>query len=152
MPRSIDNFLQSLGAGFQKQHSRETLALQQSVASLLYETARVDHDVTDMDLRIAADSLQELFALSEEQAEALLSHAAHLHHRPTSYHPLAKIINTRFNAEQKQQLIEHMWRVAHTDSEIDAYEDHLVRKIAELLYVPHTDFITAKHRARAHTR
>jgi uncharacterized tellurite resistance protein B-like protein len=45
-----------------------------------------------------------------------------------------------------------MWRVAHADLELDMYEDHLVRKIAELLYVPHTEFITAKHRARSHSR
>ena len=161
MPRTFDNLLQSLGAGFQKllggetpeqQHSRETLVLQQSVAALLYETARVDHDVKESDLRAAADSLRELFALPEEQAQALLLHAAQPHQRPTSYHPLVKMINRRFSAEQKHRLIEHMWRVAHADNEVDMYEDHIVRKIAELLYVPHSEFITAKHRARGHNR
>lgn len=161
MPRSINNLLQSVRASLQKlvggetpeqQHSRETLALQQSVATLLYETARVDHDVKELDLHIAAESLRELFGLSDEQAQALLSHASHPHQRPTSYHPLAKVINKRFSAKQKHRLVEHMWRVAHADHEVDMYEDHLVRKIAELLYVPHSDFITAKHRARGHAR
>ena len=66
MPRTFDNLLQSLSASLQKltgaetpeqQQSREALALQASVATLLYETARVDHDVKEADLRIAADSL-----------------------------------------------------------------------------------------------
>jgi len=161
MPRSLDNLLQSLGAGLQKlvggetpeqRYSRDTLTLQQAVASLLYETARVDHDVKESDLRTAADSLREIFALPEDQAQVLLSHAAEPHQRPTSYHPLVKMINKRFSAEQKYRLVEHMWRVAHADHEVDMYEDHLVRKIAELLHVPHSAFITAKHRARGNAR
>ena len=161
MPRSLNNLLQYLGAGLQKlvggetpeqRYSQETLALQQSVASLLYETARVDHDVKESDLRTAADSLREMFALSEDQAQVLLLHAAEPHRRPTSYHPLVKMINKRFSAEQKHRLVEHMWRVAHADHEVDMYEDQLVRKIAELLYVPHSAFITAKHRARGNAR
>ena len=160
MSGSFDNLLQSLSASWQKltgaetpeqTQSRETLALQEAVASLLYETARADHEVKEVDLLIATSSLRELFALSEQQAAVLLSNAAHPHQRPTSYHPLIKLINKQFSAEQKNQLVEYMWRVAHADLEVDMYEDHLVRKIAELLYVPHSEFITAKHRARGHS-
>ncbi len=134
----------------EQQQAREVLELQRSVASLLYETARVDHDVKDVDLRRVSDSLRELFGMPEEQAQALLSQAANPQLLPTSYHPLVTIINKRFSAEQKRRLVEHMWRVAHADDDIDMYEDHLVRKIAELLYVPHSEFIFAKHLAREH--
>jgi uncharacterized tellurite resistance protein B-like protein len=157
MPPSFDNLLQSLSASLQKlagvetpeqKETREARAVQEAVASLLYETARADHEVKESDLRIAANSLCELFALSDTQAQALLSDAARPQQRPTSYHPLVKLINKRFDAGKKSQLVEHMWRVAHADLEVDMYEDHLVRKIAELLYVPHNEFITAKLRAR----
>ena len=161
MPRYFDNLFESLSASLQKltgaetpeqQQSREALALQEAVATLLYETARADHDVKEADLQTATNSLRELFALPEQQAMLLLSHAAKPHQRPTSYHPLVKLINKQVSAEQKHQLVEHMWRVAHADLEVDMYEDHLVRKIAELLHVPHSEFITAKHRARANSR
>ena len=161
MARYFDNLFQSLSASLQKltdsetpeqKQSREALALQEAVATLFYETARADHEVKESDLQIATNSLRELFALPEPQAMALMSQAALPHQRPTSYHPLVKLINKQFSAKQKHQLVEHMWRVAHADLEVDMYEDHLVRKIAELLYVPHNEFITAKHRARGHTR
>ena len=161
MSQYFDNLLQSLSTSLQKltgaetpeqQQSREALALQEAVATILYETARADHEVKESDLQIATNSLREIFALSEQQALDLMSHAAQPHQRPTSYHPLVKLINKKFSAEQKHQLVEHMWRVAHADLEVDMYEDHLVRKIAELLYVPHNEFITAKHRARGHNR
>lgn len=45
-------------------------------------------------------------------------------------------------------LVEHLWRVAFADSELDPYEDHFVRKIAHLLYVPNTDAMLARQRAR----
>jgi uncharacterized tellurite resistance protein B-like protein len=123
-------------------------AVAQAAASLLAEMTRVDHEIKDGDVRVALDALQELFALSPEQAEALLSHAARLENRPTSYHQAVSLLNRHLTREQKVRLVENMWRVAHADAEIHMYEDHLVRKISELLYLSHTDFITAKHRAR----
>jgi uncharacterized tellurite resistance protein B-like protein len=157
MALPLRNLLGALTDGLQKmvggetaeeRQSREAQQLQQSVATLLYETARVDNEVKVQDLRVAEECLRELFALSPEQADALLTHAGQLDRRPTSYHPLTKIINSHFKAEEKRRLVEYMWRVAHADNEIDMYEDHLVRKISELLYVSHRDFISAKHRAR----
>jgi uncharacterized tellurite resistance protein B-like protein len=132
----------------EQRQDRETREVQQAVASLLYETARVDRDVKAQDLRVAEQSLRELFALSPEQARSLLGRVAQPDKRPTSYHPLTKIINNHFSAEEKRRLVEYMWRVAHADHEVDMYEDHLVRKISELLYVSHREFISAKHRAR----
>ena len=160
MASPLRNFLHSITAGLQKmvgaetpeqRIARETQTVQQSVATLLFETARVDHDVTVEDLQVAEDCLRELFALPAEQARALLEHAAQHQERPTSYHPLTRLINNHFGAEEKHRLVEYMWRVAHADREIDMYEDHLVRKISDLLYVSHRDFITAKHRAREHS-
>ncbi len=129
--------------------ARETRQLHASVAMLLYETARADHDVTEEDLQVANACLGELLKLTDKQALELMQQAAKPHERPTSYHPFVKSINEQFSAAQKLQLIEHMWHVAHADQDVDKYEDHLIRKISELIYVHHRDFIAAKHRARA---
>jgi uncharacterized tellurite resistance protein B-like protein len=123
-------------------------AVAQAAASLLAEMTRVDHEVKDGDLRAARDALQQLFALSPGKAEALLAHAARPENRLTSYHQVVSLLNRHLAREQKVQLVESMWRVAHADAEVHMYEDHFVRKISELLYLSHTDFITAKHRAR----
>lgn len=52
--------------------------------------------------------------------------------------------------EQKIQLIESLWKIAFIDGELDVHEEYLVRKISELLYVPHSDFILIKNRVCAH--
>jgi uncharacterized tellurite resistance protein B-like protein len=41
-----------------------------------------------------------------------------------------------------------MWQVAYADADLSAHEQHVVRKIADLLYVPHAAYIAAKLRAR----
>jgi len=99
-------------------------------------------------LHAAREALQQLFALVPEKADALLAHALRPENRPTSYHSIVSVLNRSLSMQDKVKLIESMWRVAHVDREIDMYEDHLVRKISDLLYLSHTDFIHAKHRAR----
>lgn len=58
------------------------------------------------------------------------------------------LLNRHFSAEQKERIIEHLWRVAFADAKLSAWEQHLVRKVADLLYVPHSVYIAAKLRAR----
>jgi uncharacterized tellurite resistance protein B-like protein len=45
-------------------------------------------------------------------------------------------------------VIELMWQVAYADAEISAHENHLMRRIAELLHITHGDYIAAKMRAK----
>ena len=45
---------------------------------------------------------------------------------------------------QKVEIIEHLWEIALTDKHLDKHEEYVVRKIAELIYVEHKDFIEAK--------
>lgn len=128
---------------------RRALALKRAVAGLLMEMARMNFEVKDERLGMAARLLRRGLDLSEAETEALVAEAAKKSGRYTSYYEPVQAINRGCSAEQKVNLIEQLWRVAYADGEVDMYEEHLVRKIAELLYVPHVDFITAKHRAQA---
>ena len=57
-------------------------------------------------------------------------------------------INLAFSSAQKVKLIEHLWRVAYGDGTLHKYEEHLIRKLADLLHVPHEGFIATKLRVR----
>ena len=54
-----------------------------------------------------------------------------------------------FSMPERIQLVEHLWRITFADGRLDLYEDHYVRKIAHLLYVPNTQSMLARNRARA---
>jgi len=110
------------------------------------------NDAFDRDhaMRCASAALvREDFDLSAEEAEALLSCADAERRDATDYFQFTRLINDHFSAEEKISLIESLWRVAYADQRLSSLEEHLVRKVAELIYVPHGAFISAKHRAEA---
>jgi len=68
--------------------------------------------------------------------------------KATGYYEFTSLINKGFTYEQKVKVIEHLWEVAFADAELDKYEEHMVRKIADLIHVEHKDFIDAKLRVK----
>jgi uncharacterized tellurite resistance protein B-like protein len=55
-----------------------------------------------------------------------------------------KTLNDGLTESEKRQVMEMLWRVAYADHHIDAHEEHLLRELSELLYLPHEQFIRAK--------
>ena len=55
-------------------------------------------------------------------------------------------LHENLTIKEKHVVIEMLWRVALADSQLDKYEDYLVRKVADLLYVPHQDLIRIRNR------
>lgn len=122
--------------------------LQVATGALLIELARADFDVADEEVGAIADALRERFGLNADETDELVRLAEEQARGAHDYYQFTSLINEGFDPEDKVRLIELMWQVAYTDGRIDKYEDHLIRKIAGLLHVSHTDFIAAKHRAR----
>jgi len=123
-------------------------AIQLATAALLVETVRLDGEI-DADERAAAHrALRAKFGLVEEEAATLIRLAEDEAREATDYYQFTSLINQRFSAAQKERVIELMWRVAYADEALSAHEQHVVRKIADLLHVPHRAYIAAKLRAR----
>ena len=144
--------LKSLGKFFQQFESvphapTEVDQLRVSVACLVQEARRVDleHDAREHPAAVAA--LVRMFAVNDDEAAALLqraqSKAAHL----TSYYPIVSAIKRDLSPEERVLLIEVLWGVAYADGALHGHEDHFVRKIAHLLYVPNTQVMLARSRA-----
>ena len=127
---------------------REEL-LRRSVASLMHEMTRMDMTIKPEDVEHAREALVDLLGVDRAGAAALLAVAARPENRLTSYFEAVSAINAGFSNERKLRLVEHLWRVAHADDDLHAHEDHLVRKISDLLYVPHIDSMMARQRVRA---
>lgn len=123
-------------------------SLQLATAALLIEMMRADAKVSEDERRTITKSIQSKFKLTEEETNALLQLAEEEIWKSTGYYEFTSLINKGFNYEQKLKVVEHMWEVAFADSELDKYEEHMVRKIADLIYVSHKDFIETKLRVR----
>ena len=122
----------------------DSTTLNEAIAILLIEAARVDNNTTESDIAEAKKSLKLLSNINSEQADVLIRKASLPKNRPTSYLPLTRTINQNLDYDQKCILIGAMWTIAHSDSHIDPHEDHIIRKISDLIYVSHRDFINQK--------
>jgi uncharacterized tellurite resistance protein B-like protein len=120
-----------------------------AAAMLLLEIAWADFDLQPVELEAVGRALARRFDLDERKLALLLEAAQEAHEREVSIHPHVQEINRAFDLDEKERLIEQMWRVAFSDQALDKYEEGQIRRIAELLHLPHARFIRAKLRAQA---
>lgn len=122
-------------------------AYQLASAALLIEMSRADHEVKGIERDAVARAVRRAFELDESETDELITLAEREADHATSLYEFTRLINRHFDDEQKQHFVELLWHVALADGEIDKYEEHLVRKVADLIHVPHLAYIRAKHDA-----
>ena len=111
---------------------------------LLLDVARADMEVSAEERQVARQLLERFFPLSPDQAQALVDAAQREAEQATSLYPFTRLINRECDLDERTRIVGMLWKVSCADGKIDAHEEHLVRKVADLLYVPHTRFIQAK--------
>lgn len=141
----FDNHLQISESGSEESPEHR---LKVATVALLLETARADFDVLENELSAIASHARNFFALTESETDELVELAEQEAKNATCYYEFTSLINQSYKQEEKISIVEMMWRVAYADKELEKYEEALVRKIAELLYVPHGAFIAAKHKVK----
>jgi len=120
--------------------------LQMATAVLLVEVARSDHDFSAAEKESVLASLQRKCGLGEAEAQELLTLAEAQSREAHDLFQFTSKIDKAFTEEQKVRLIEELWRAAYADSVLHEYEEHLIRRVADMLHLSHSQFISAKLR------
>lgn len=123
-------------------------SLRLATAALYIEMMRADAEVTNEERKKVAELIRSKFYLSKQETEDLLRLANNEAKRSLSYHEFTTLINKGFSIDEKIRIVEHLWEIAFVDGNVDKYEEHMVRKIAGLIFVEHKDFIDAKLRVK----
>ncbi len=118
-----------------------------AAVALLIEMMHIDNNILDEERAKIINIVCENFSLSSEQSEDLLSLAETELKGATDYFQFTSILNKGFSQEQKASLVKYLWEVAFIDGQLDANEDYMVRKVADLLYVPHSELIKWRNRS-----
>ena len=113
-------------------------------AALLLELANADQHMDEKEEQVLLRILETTLALDKATLEKLWELAHAEQRSATSLYQFTSLINEAYGYPEKVQLLQHMWTVAYADGRIDRYEEHLIRQIAELLYLTHGDFIRTK--------
>lgn len=115
-----------------------------AIAVLLLECAQADFEHAEAETAEIRQTLASRLGLSTEAVEELLGQAGDSREQAVSLHGPVSQLNDSMSADEKRQLIRWMWQVAHADGNVDPYEEHLLRQVADLLYVPHSELIQTR--------
>ena len=127
----------------------EGARLRPALAALRFEVIWAEHQSDEREREALKRGLTKGFGNDPAQVEALVEQA-HAHIKEaTSIYPLTRLVMERSSEEERRELVTQLWQVALADDVLDKYEEHTIRKIADLLYLSHADFIAAKREARA---
>lgn len=136
------NRLRGLLGGARSEPARPSEAL--ATALLLLELARSDFEVTDTEQSRIRALLAGRFALDDAALDALLAEAQASARDAVSLHDYVQTLNTGLDLAAKREIMSMLWQVAYADGRIDKYEEHLLRRLADLLYLPMPDYIQVK--------
>ena len=120
--------------------------LRLAAAALLFEVAHADYDLDSSEQDMIHTLVAGQFGLDTEETTQLLSLAKMEANESPGLHGFTTLINQHWSIEERTNLIEKMWQVVYADGRLDDHEQHLMRKLQNLLHIPHRDYIAAKLR------
>lgn len=148
MLRVFRELLDAVGAQPEPSLEQREAQLQLAVAVLLVEVMHADAEHAPAARPAAIRALREFFALDEERARALVNAARETSRTANDYFQFTSTINDGVVQDDKVRIVEGMWRVAYADGVVDAQEHHVIWRLADLLHVPHGQYIAAKMHAQ----
>jgi uncharacterized tellurite resistance protein B-like protein len=123
-------------------------SLPRAGAALMLELALTDDGSSEAELAIIHRAMEVAFGLDPAELDELLEQAHAAQRHSISLYDFTRDLRAGLQPEQRAELIEWLWRVAYADGRLDRHEEHLVRRLADLLGVPHHEFIRRKLIAR----
>lgn len=119
-------------------------SIQLACLIMMIETGKADHDFDEKELATVRKVAMDIYGLDESRTNKLIQDARKAANDATSLYEFTSLINEHLDEEQRYRVIQSMWRVAFADGQVDRYEEHIIRRAADLLYVEHARFIEAK--------
>ena len=126
---------------------QQNKSVEYAAAILMLEISRADSNIDDQERKVIEDALTTHFHLSAEEAGQIRNLAEAEVDHLLSLQEFTRLLTDNLSMQDRVKIVELLWRVAFADAVVDKYEEYFVRKIADLLYISHKDYIRAKHLA-----
>ena len=127
---------------------RPELTLQLAVAVLLIEVMQSDAECAFDEQATILNILKQRFHLSDGEVAQLTERGQQTSKSANDLHQFTSFINHELELPEKVRIIEYLWQVVYADGKISAHENHLMRRLVDLLHISHGDNIAAKMRAK----
>jgi len=123
-------------------------ALRLATAVLMIDVARADHVFDENEFERVLRLVEQHFRLSPEEAAELVILASDTADDLVSVHEFTELLHEHLDENEKARIVGMLWDVAYADGQLDKYEDSLVLKISDLLYVSRPKVMRLKHDAK----
>ena len=118
--------------------------LQLAACALLFEMVKADFSISDNEMAAMRCAMKNVVGIDDATSDELLLLAQQEAEAATSLYPFTRLINDNYSDDDKQLLVKALWKIAFADGHVDKYEEHYLRKLSDLLYIPHSMFIQTK--------
>lgn len=146
MIKNIKNYFEDLFQDKEEQTSQKH-TVELASAALMIEISLADDHIHEEERRVINKLLSDSFNLEQTEIDELIELAEEEVDHAVSLHEFTRLLNDSLSVPDKVNIIENLWRVAYADSVIDKYEEYYIRKVADLLYISHSDYIQSKLKA-----
>tara|TARA_Y100000768_G_scaffold67926_1_gene47599 strand:- start:22707 stop:23159 length:453 start_codon:yes stop_codon:yes gene_type:complete len=148
MIKKIKDLLASISKEEKIDDTSDLASLNEACAALLVEIAFADKEFNTKEKQSLKESLIESYNLEEKDIEDIIRDAEKTVEDSTSLYEYTRKVNDEFGYNKKLTLLENLWKVAYADNILDKYEEHLIRKISDLIHISHSDYINIKLKVR----
>ncbi|TWX49176.1 TerB family tellurite resistance protein [Colwellia hornerae] len=149
MLTKISSFFQNLADDLTENTAKknsEEVTIELACAVLLCEVMRADGHFDQQEQAKLAVLLVEQFHLDEEEVKQIIDQALIQSEQATDFFRYTSKINKHFSIEQRISIVKQLWKMAYADGELASIEEHVIRKIGDLLQLRHAEYIQTKPR------
>lgn len=119
-------------------------SIELATAALLCEVIRADNQIDKAEVDSVKAQLAKHFTLTSDEVDALFEDSQTQAEDAVDLVSFTRVLNEHFDSAKRVALLESMWRTALADGFLDKHEEHMIRRIADLLYIPHSQYIQSK--------
>ena len=118
--------------------------VQLATCVLLLAVAHSDESISEAEEEHIVGTLKEDFDLTDEYASELLELAHQERKESVDLFRFTNIINSTYSPEEKERVVETLWKVVYVDDRLHSLEDSLIHRLSRLLNLSHHQLIAAK--------
>ena len=142
MLKKIQQFLSSISEDSAPTHVAHSL--ETACAVLLCEVMKADGLMADEEQQHMATVLMREFTLTPIEVDDIIEQAIYLSENATDFYQFTSTLNQHYSTDQRVKMVEMLWQLAYADGELSSIEEHIIRKIADLLHLRQSEFIQTK--------
>ena len=115
-----------------------------ATAALLSEIVNADNQVTETEREEYEKQLRKHVNVDDDAMALLLKRGQETADDAIDLVHFTQVLNKHCNADERVRVVKSLWSIAYADESLASLEESTIRQIADLLYVPHSQYIKTK--------